>query len=156
MSPRRSLFLALLILGLGAGNGCAHKPAAPLAASVSDKAAYYAQTMTGKPYRYGGNTPQGFDCSGLVQYSYARAGIKLPHGTQSLRRLSRSISTKELRRGDLLFFNQEGKRASHVAVYLGNDRFVHAPSAGKNVYVSSLAESYWQRHLADARRLETY
>lgn len=94
MSPRRSLFLALLILGLGAGNGCAHKPTAPLSASVSDKAAYYAQTMTGKPYRYGGNTPQGFDCSGLVQYSYARAGIKLPHGTQSLHRLSISSSSK--------------------------------------------------------------
>jgi cell wall-associated NlpC family hydrolase len=110
--------------------------------------------MVGKPYRYGGNTPTGFDCSGLVQYSYGRVGVKLPHGTRSLLQMSRTVSRKNLRRGDLVFFTQEGKKSSHVALYLGSGRFVHSPSRGKNVYVAGFNEPYWQRHFTEARRLE--
>jgi len=108
--------------------------------------------MQGKPYRYGGNTPRGFDCSGLVQYSYARAGVDLPRSTESLWRNSSSIATRNLQPGDLLFFNQEGKRSSHVAIYIGRERFVHAPSTGKQVSVDKLDSSYWSRHLESARR----
>lgn len=112
--------------------------------------------MVGKPYRYGGSSPQGFDCSGLVHYSYSRAGVKIPRDTPGLRQASRPVSVRHIQRGDLVFFNQEGKRASHVGIYLGNDEFVHAPSTGKHVHIVTLSESYWQRHFAGARRVEVY
>ncbi len=108
--------------------------------------------MQGKPYHYGGNTPAGFDCSGLVQYSYAQAGSRLPRSAEGLWDISRAVSLHQLRAGDLLFFTQEGKRSSHVAVYLGNDRFVHAPSSGKKVSVANMTDAYWRRHLEGARR----
>jgi cell wall-associated NlpC family hydrolase len=134
--------------------GCGHTPARESAPPLASRAADHALTMVGKPYRYGGNTPKGFDCSGLVQYSYARAGVKLPHGTRHLLQVSQPISRKKLKRGDLVFFTQEGKRSSHVALYLGDNRFVHAPSSGKNVYVAGFNDSYWQRHFTEARRIE--
>lgn len=142
-------FIALTVLA-----GCGHTPAEESAPPLASRAADHALAMVGKPYRYGGNTPQGFDCSGLVQYSYARVGVQLPHGTRNLRRVSQPVSRKNLKRGDLVFFTQEGKRSSHVALYLGDDRFVHSPSSGKNVYVAGFGDPYWQRHFTEARRLE--
>jgi cell wall-associated NlpC family hydrolase len=142
--------------------GCASTPnQAPVAASGSTKpsadragqAAAYAQTMIGKPYRYGGSSPSGFDCSGLVMYSYKQAGLSLPHGTDKQRSLSRAVKVAELRRGDLLFFNQEGKKHGHVGIYIGNGKFVHAPSSGKSVRSDSLAAPYWKKHLTEARRI---
>lgn len=120
----------------------------------SRSAADHALRMVGKPYRYGGNTPAGFDCSGLVQYSYKQAGLRAPRSTTGLRYQSRPISPKDLRRGDLLFFNQEGKKLSHVGIYVGQNRFVHAPSRGKSVYVANLSDNYWAKHFAEARRLD--
>jgi cell wall-associated NlpC family hydrolase len=119
---------------------------------VGELAAQYALDMEGTPYHYGGNTPRGFDCSGLVQYSYARAGARVPRSTEGLWSFSRPISARSLRPGDLLFFNQLGKR-SHVAIYVGRERFVHAPSTGKYVAVGNLSDRYWRRHLESARRL---
>ena len=83
--------------------------------------------MIGKPYRYGGSSPSGFDCSGLVMYSYKQAGLSLPHSTDKQRSASRVVKVAELRRGDLLFFNQEGKKHGHVGIYIGEGKFVHAP-----------------------------
>jgi murein DD-endopeptidase len=122
--------------------------------SIGRRAAQQALQLVGAPYRYGGNTPRGFDCSGLVHYSYARAGTGIPRTTRGQRMHSRRLSPKQLQAGDLLFFNQEGKRASHVALYVGNNRFVHAPSSGKTVQLSTFSNPYWQRHFLDARRLE--
>lgn len=152
MTARAKLVLALTaMLALGACSSTATR--APGAETVAARAADHALRMQGKPYRYGGNTPSGFDCSGLVQYGYSLAGVKLPHGTDSLRRVSTPIKTNQLQRGDLLFFDQEGKRSSHVGIYLGNDRFVHAPSTGKQVHVASFGDGYWRKHFAGARRL---
>jgi cell wall-associated NlpC family hydrolase len=134
--------------------GCGLTPAKQSAPPLASRAADHALAMVGKPYRYGGNTPKGFDCSGLVQYSYARAGVKLPHGTRNLLQVSQPISRKKLRRGDLVFFTQEGRRSSHVALYLGGNRFVHSPSSGKNVHVAGFNNVYWQRHFTEARRIE--
>lgn len=145
--------LASLIV-LIALTGCGHTPAQESPPPLAYHAADHALAMVGKPYRYGGNTPKGFDCSGLVQYSYARVGVKLPHGTRSLLQVSQPISRKNLKRGDLVFFTQEGKRSSHVALYLGDDRFVHSPSSGKKVHVAGFNDAYWQRHFTEARRLE--
>jgi cell wall-associated NlpC family hydrolase len=110
--------------------------------------------MVGKPYRYGGASPsRGFDCSGLVQYSYQHAGLSLPHNTDKQRRLSRPIRRAELRRGDLVFFDEEGGKNSHVGIYVGSGMFVHAPSSGKRVRKDRLDASYWHQHLSDIRRL---
>ncbi|MBI3571156.1 MAG: C40 family peptidase [Gammaproteobacteria bacterium] len=135
-------------------SGCSHAPAVNSAPALGSQAVDQALAMVGKPYRHGGNTSKGFDCSGLVQYSYGRVGVQLPHGTRNLLRVSRPISRDSLQRGDLVFFTQEGKKSSHVALYLGNDRFVHSPSSGKNVYVTGFNDPYWQRHFTEARRLE--
>lgn len=119
---------------------------------VGAGAARHALEMRGKPYRPGGSSPRGFDCSGLVQYSYAQVNARLPRSTEAQWSSSRAVSRNEIRPGDLLFFHQEGKRNSHVAIYLGNDRFVHAPSSGKTVSTASLSDHYWSQHFSAARR----
>jgi murein DD-endopeptidase len=133
--------------------GCASEPAVHRTGGDSAyEASNIAAAMVGKPYRYGGNSPKGFDCSGLVYYSYRHAGIAVPRSTATQRARSHKISLSHLSRGDLLFFNQQGKFSSHVGIYVGGDRFVHAPSRGKRVRIDSLNEPYWQKHLVDARR----
>ena len=142
----------LLLLALLA-TGCASTPVIDAPASARHlHASEVAASMIGKPYRYGGNTPQGFDCSGLVHFSYKRAGMDIPRSTKTQRSKSRKVSVSGLARGDLLFFNQEGKYSSHVGIYLGDNRFVHAPSRGKHVRMDTLTDAYWREHLLDARR----
>jgi len=109
--------------------------------------------MVGKPYRFGGSSPKaGFDCSGLVHFSYRQAGVAVPRTTDDQLRASTPVRGS-MRRGDLLFFDQEGKKKSHVGIYLGNGRFVHAPSSGKRVRTDTLDSKYWKKHLAEVRRL---
>ena len=142
--------IALLLVA-----GCAHAPTKPVAgysATVGDKAAATALTMIGRPYKYTGDTPAGFDCSGLVRYSYLTAGMDLPHGTKSLLGITRSVGLKNARKGDLLFFIQSGKKYSHVGIYVGNDQFVHAPSTGGFVRRDSITDRYWNKHYLDTRR----
>jgi murein DD-endopeptidase len=127
------------------------RPAAPVAAA--ERAAEQAAKMVGRPYRYGGSSPAGFDCSGLVLYSFRHAGVALPHNTVRQRAASRLIKVAELQRGDLLFFDQEGKKNSHVGIYLGDGRFVHAPSSGKSVRSDALSNPYWKKHLSEVRRI---
>jgi murein DD-endopeptidase len=121
-------------------------------ASVGDKAADTALSQIGRPYRYQGSSPAGFDCSGLVTYSYRTAGMKVPHSTRELRRCTLPVAYREIRKGDLVFFNQLGKKYSHVGIYVGDDRFVHSPSTGKTVRTNSLLDPYWKKHLLEARR----
>ncbi len=142
------LTVALVVL-----SGCASVPERPVSA---DRATQNALSMVGKPYHFGGNSPQqGFDCSGLVQWSYGRVGVRLPHGTDRLRQVSKKIPSSSLRRGDLLFFTQAGKPSSHVAIYIGDDRFVHAPSSGKRVYVGDFNDRYWKKYFDEARRIDS-
>jgi murein DD-endopeptidase len=140
--------------------GCASAPQARSTASsqvsekAADQAASHALKMLGKPYRFGGATPSaGFDCSGLVQFSFRQAGVAVPHNTERQRLASRPVRRAELRRGDLLFFDQEGKKNSHVGIYLGAGKFVHAPSSGKEVRSDRLDAPYWKKHLSETRRL---
>jgi murein DD-endopeptidase len=147
--PLIILAAALLI------TGCAHAPAKPVpgySAAAGDKAADTALTMVGRPYKFTGDTPAGFDCSGLVRYSYLTAGMDLPHGTKALLSITRSVGLKNARKGDLLFFVQEGKKYSHVGIYVGNDQFVHAPSTGGKVRRDSITDRYWKEHYLDTRR----
>ena len=110
--------------------------------------------MLGKPYHYGGATPSaGFDCSGLVQFSFRQAGVSVPRNTERQRQSSRPVRLSELRRGDLIFFHQEGRKNSHVGIYVGGGKFVHAPSSGKEVRRDRLDAPYWKKHLSEARRV---
>jgi murein DD-endopeptidase len=146
------LSLATLGLALFAlAGGCSSAPR-KTDTDAGAGAARHALGMQGKPYRYGGNTPRGFDCSGLVQYSYGRVGVHLPRSTEGLWAGSHPVSSREIRPGDLLFFNQEGKRNSHVGLYIGGNRFVHARSSGKHVSTASLSDPYWHQHFTGARR----
>lgn len=144
-----SLLIALL-LGLTACSGTPRRGETPPAARAAD----IAHAQLGKPYRYGGETPAGFDCSGLVQYSFSRVGVEVPRSTGELIRDGERVTRARIRKGDLLFFDQEGKRASHVGIYLGDDTFVHAPSGGKHVRRDRLDDPYWRKHFAGARRVD--
>ncbi len=153
------LWLAMMLAVMALLAGCASSPETPeqttvrASNEVASNAVVHAKAMLGKPYRYAGDTPAGFDCSGLVKYSYGRAGIDMPRDTQAQHRMSVLVSTRSLREGDLLFFDQEGRKKSHVGIYLGSGRFIHAPSSGGKVRIDSVNAEYWKRHFVEARRV---
>jgi len=154
MAPFRSLSIVLCAALLVSACAGLSKPRTPsVSAASAAAAAEHAASMVGRPYRYAGSTPAGFDCSGLVQYSYAKAGMRVPRDTQALFDLSVAVDVSELRRGDLLFFDEDGKKRSHVVIYLGSRRFVHAPSHGGKVRIESLDAAYWRSRFVEARRL---
>lgn len=111
----------------------------------------YAKKQLGKPYIWGAEGPSGFDCSGLTKYVYKNFGFNLPHYTGSQIRMGFPISKEKLSPGDLIFFNTDGP-VSHVGIYIGNDKFIHAASSGK-VTMSDLYSSYYKSRFAGARRL---
>ncbi|HZP92508.1 MAG TPA: C40 family peptidase [Burkholderiales bacterium] len=152
MRAVRTLCACLVALLLAACASAPPAPSSPRAKRLGSEAAEYALDMVGHPYKFGGHTPAGFDCSGLVHYSYKRAGLVVPRDTQAQRNMSYEIRASELQPGDLLFFNEEGRKASHVGIYLGEGRFVHAPSTGGRVRVDNLRQDYWRRHFVYARR----
>lgn len=112
--------------------------------------------LVGVPYRMGGSSPQaGFDCSGFVRYVYAHTlGLVLPRRAAEQAQAATPVAREELRPGDLVFFNTMRRAFSHVGVYLGDGKFVHAPSKGDRVKVSDLNERYWARRYDGARRIE--
>ncbi len=113
----------------------------------------FAKKQIGSPYRFGGTSPShGFDCSGLVYYSYQKAGLEVPRTTDGLFDSTFPVDPRALRQGDLLFFSIKGK-VSHVGIYVGKGKFVHAPSSGKKVSYASMENPYWQEHLVRAGRL---
>jgi hypothetical protein len=151
-------FLAWLLIGmLGTFGltGCGHAPprlGSPPPVSVGSSgnalAAEIAASMRGKPYRLGGDRPdRGFDCSGLVQYSYGLIGIPLPRTVAEQYRAAAPLDSASPAVGDLLFF-RIGGAISHVGIYYGDGVFVHAPSSGRAVTVSRLDETYWRQRLA--------
>jgi cell wall-associated NlpC family hydrolase len=121
------------------------------ARELGDRAAKVAASQVGVPYRYGGSTPSGFDCSGLVYYSYAQIGVSVPRTTGQLWKGVAPIDKSDLRAGDVLFFRISGKVA-HVGLYLGKNQFVHAPSSGKKVTVQSLQNDFYKSALVGIGR----
>lgn len=158
--------LALLLGSAALATGCASAPSrtapvAPVRGSLVPEAAPspggavadIAMGMVGTRYRYGGTDPsEGFDCSGLVFYTYGQVGYRVPRTSQELFRAARKISIGDADRGDLMFFQDQAK-LSHVGIYLGDGRFVHAPASGQNVTVASLDSDYYQQHLVAVGRL---
>jgi len=117
--------------------------------TVGERAARIALREVGVPYRWGGSSPAGFDCSGLVYWTYRHLGISLPHSSYALAGTGRPIRSSRLRPGDLLFFWGNG----HVGIYVGRGRMVHAPHAGERVQVVRLAASGYGSALDGARRV---
>jgi cell wall-associated NlpC family hydrolase len=111
---------------------------------LGERAAVVAVRQLGVPYRYGGSNQSGFDCSGLVHYAYSKAGKSIPRTTGGLWNELKPVSANNLRVGDLLFFNIDGT-ISHVGLYLGSRRFVHAPSTGRDVTIDQLDSGYYRK-----------
>jgi len=116
----------------------------PGVSPIRNKMVQIAKSTIGVPYRWGGNNPrEGFDCSGLMRYVHKRAtGITIPRTAAQQRDRSKTISYGQLQPGDMLFF-KTGKRSNHVGIYVGNRQFVHAPSGGKRVKITSMDSAYW-------------
>lgn len=111
-----------------------------------------ARKFLGVPYIYGGATPTGFDCSGLVQYTFRQLGIEVPRTTLEQFSIAWPTDLAQLQPGDLLFFRLNSKDVSHVAIYFGDQQFIHAPATGRAVSISSLNNPFWRDRLAGAGR----
>jgi len=127
----------------------AHDPA--LARDVAS----HALQFLGVPYRYGGDTPEnGFDCSGLVwRVFHQAAGISLPRQARAMSEAGEAVTREALRPGDLVFFNTLRRPYSHVGIYLGEQRFIHAPAQGGVVEIAGMRERYWRERFDGARRV---
>lgn len=113
-----------------------------------------ATSLMGIRYRWGGTSRNGFDCSGFVQYVFRQHGVRLPRTSTEQSRVGNSVPRNQLRTGDLVFFITRGRRISHVGIYIGNNRFIHASSGGNRIRVNEL-EGYYSRTYAGARRVST-
>ena len=140
---------AIVVLASWLVAGCGSAP--PVANSPATTAVSVALNQVGVPYRYGGNTPSGFDCSGLVHYSYAAAGVSIPRTTSGQWAQLSPVDTRDMRSGDLLFFEISGKM-SHVGLYVGDGRFVHAPSSGRTVSIETLDSPFYRKAFIRAGR----
>jgi len=111
--------------------------------------------LLGIRYKWGGTTPQtGLDCSGLVQFVFQEVtGVTLPRSARELSRIGDKVALPDLKPGDLVFFNTRRFAYSHVGIYLGDNRFIHAPRRGREVEVATIDGAYWARHFDGARRL---
>lgn len=115
-----------------------------------------AVSLLGVAYRFGGSSPaSGLDCSGFIQYVFKKSlKVNLPRTAMEMARLGQAIERSELVPGDLVFFNTRGFTFSHVGIYMGNGKFIHAPRTGKNVEVANLSQAYWQARYNGARRVD--
>jgi cell wall-associated NlpC family hydrolase len=112
-----------------------------------------ALALRGAPYRNGGADPNGFDCSGFTQYVFSQYGLPLPREVREQYRVGKTIKPEDLAPGDILFFATTDPGPSHVAIAIGGDQFVHAPSSTGVVRVEHLSSSYWSPRFLGARRV---
>ena len=160
MEYQRAVGLSSLLAAVLLAAGCAGTPTVPTTPEPQPESietrgpiAKLALSMVGTPYRYGGADPStGFDCSGLVYYSFTSNGHIVPRTSQAQYGAARIIPLAEAAEGDLLFFRDQEK-LSHVGIYLGDGEFVHAPSTGDSVRVARIDSPYYQLHLIAVGRL---
>jgi hypothetical protein len=141
----KKLSIALLAAGIALSSMAAPAMAATKLEQTVDK-------VLGVDYRWGGTTTAGFDCSGFTMHVFEKFGISLPHQTKSQAKKGVKVAKSELRPGDLVFFNTNGKGISHVGVYMGNGEFAHS-SSKYGVRISKLSEAYYTKRYVTARRI---
>ena len=126
--------------------------------TMVDRVIGIASSYLGEPYRWGGNSPEkGFDCSGLVQYSFSWADVDLPRTAAEQYKYATPVPLKDILPGDILFFktNRRSRRkVTHNGIYVGDRRFIHAPSTGKTIRYASLDKNYWKKRIVGAGRIE--
>lgn len=170
MPTKAMFFLAFLVLVLG---GCASTSTPPsttapddagsvailpppsLPPTLREEIAFVALSLLGKPYANAGASPEtGFDCSGLVAYVFRQASrMNLPRNTFDQARLGAAVPVAALEPGDLVFYNTQARDFSHVGIYLGESRFIHAPSTGGYVRIENMRTGYWTARFNGARRV---
>ena len=149
----RSLLLAALLAALAACTP--FRPDLPGESAKADPGyalLLAAQSRIGAPYRYGGSGPDAFDCSGLVHYVHGQLGIAVPRTAAEQFAAATPVQRSELRPGDLVFFRLDSRDVSHVGIYAGDDRFVHAPQSGGHVRMASLDDDWYRKRYAGAGR----
>lgn len=154
----RVLILIATVLLVACGRAAVRDapPLSPIASRLAESITVQAIGLHGTPYRYGGNTPAGgFDCSGLIVYVYREgAGVSLP---RSVRGMAEgpwpTVSVDRLTSGDLVFFAIDGRQLSHAGIYVGDGRFVHAPSSGGTVRLDRLDSPYWAQRVRHGMRI---
>lgn len=149
------LVLLISVLLLSACSSTKKDVRAPDSYAPSGSITSYARSLIGVPYQYGGNSPDtGFDCSGFVGHVFKRSrGISLPRTAQQISRQGQFVKLAHLREGDLVFYDTNRQSYSHVGIYLGDDRFIHAPSSGGRVRIEDMGLPYWRKHYNGARRI---
>lgn len=152
------MYLMALVIPIGCSTVPPEMPRAETEPVGEQRAEALLQALLslGVDYRYGGKTPAtGFDCSGLVAHVFREAyGIQLPHNARAQSEYGRRVGLAELRAGDLVFYNTLNRPYSHVGIYLGDGRFLHAPKTGAQVRVESISAAYWSKRFDGARRLK--
>jgi cell wall-associated NlpC family hydrolase len=163
---RATKLIPILCLALSCGFAHADEDASEQASSMAEITTQWTNTaqeillnalsLTGVKYKYGGKSPEtGLDCSGFVRYVFQQAAnLTLPHGARAISQLGQAIPMEQLQPGDLVFFNTLKNAFSHVGSYIGEGRFIHAPSSGGNVHVANMNDAYWSNRFNGARRLE--
>ncbi|HEY8538461.1 MAG TPA: C40 family peptidase [Steroidobacteraceae bacterium] len=147
--------LGLMLQGCGTAP---HQPPSPQTIAVQPQPSLGSEivlraiALVGTPYRWGGNDPSGFDCSGLVHFVHNELGIDVPRTAEEQYRAARRVDIDDLEPGDVLFFKTSGKRVSHVGIYAGAGRFVHAPQSGRLIELRDLNDDYYRPRLAGAGR----
>ncbi|UVI31146.1 C40 family peptidase [Paenibacillus spongiae] len=133
---------ALAVFTSGAGSVYADQP--KLTASVNE--------VVGTPYKWGGTTTDGFDCSGFILHIFKQFDVKLPRTSKTQANTGEKVEKDDLRPGDLVFFNTDGKGISHAGIYVGDGNFAHS-SSSKGVRISGLSDSYYKKRYVTARRV---
>lgn len=164
LRPTLTIFVVSFLAG-----GCAGTPRVPSAPgaerepvgevraageSAGEKLVRIASSYIGTPYKFGGDDPRGFDCSGLVFYSYDRLGLQVPRTAADQRRAAQHVKRNELTPGDLVFFRTTARSVDHVGIYAGDGRFIHAPRSGHVVSYAYLDDPYYRAHFVSAGRLQ--
>jgi hypothetical protein len=132
-----------------------HTLADMTASSIVQEIILQAMSLIGIPYKWGGNTPEtGLDCSGFIRHVFQQsANVLLPRTARAMSQIGKAIHRDELQPGDLVFFNTLRRQFSHVGIYLGDDRFIHAPATGKTIRVTNMKHHYWTSRYNGARRV---
>jgi len=151
----RFILPLILLLSACASTPPAEKPNVISESSASIDVVMFAMSLAETPYRYGGNSVEtGFDCSSFVGHVYKNSiGIELPRSSQEISHVGQALTRTQLQSGDLVFFNTQHRANSHVGIYVGEGKFVHAPRTGARIRVENMEENYWLSRYNGARRI---